>query len=110
MQKEEKEQELTEEMKEILVVKEELQEVFHQMISASIVKELVIGLRIVLKKEVEEVEVVQETEETEIEIEVLEEIEIEVIELTEVTEVTEMIEKEVTEGIEETEEIAVIVI
>lgn len=106
MLKEEKEQEPTEGMIEIFLAKEELLEDFHQMISASIVREQAIGLRIVLREEAEEVEVVQEKEVTGIGTEVSE-----VIKLIEVIEVTETIEE--TEGIDEIlekEEIEVIVI
>lgn len=103
MQKEEKEQGITEGMIEIFLAKEGLQEDFHQMISASIVKELAIGQRIVLKEDAEMVEVVQEKGETETEIEVSEVIE--VIEGTETIEETEGID-----GIQEKEEIEAIVI
>jgi hypothetical protein len=87
MLKEEKEQEITEGMIEIFLAKEGLQEGFHQMISASIVREQAIGLRIVLRGEAEGVEVDQEKEVTEIETEVSE-----VIEVKEVTETIEVIE------------------
>lgn len=103
MQKEEKEQEITEGMIEIFLAKEGLQGDFHQMISASIVKELAIGQRIVLKEDAEMVEVVQEKGVTETEIEVSEVIE--VIEGTETIEETEGID-----GIQEKEEIEAIVI
>lgn len=106
MLKEEKEQEITEGMIEIFLAKEGLQEDFHQMISASIVRELAIGQRIVLKGDAEMVEVVQEKGVTETEIEVSEVIEvIEVIEKTETIEETEEID-----GIQEKEEIEAIVI
>ena len=112
MQREEKEQEITEGKIEIFLTKEGLKEGFHQMISASIVRELAIGLRIVLRGEAEEVEVVQEKEVIGIGTEVSEVIElIELIEVIEVIEATEPIEE--TEGIEEIqekEEIEVIVI
>jgi len=101
MQKEEKEQEITEGMIEIFLAKEGLQGDFHQMISASIVKELVIGQRIVLKGDAEMVEVVQEKGVTEIEVSEV----IEVIEGTETIEETEGID-----GIQEKEEIEAIVI
>jgi hypothetical protein len=87
MQKEEKEQEITEGMIEISLAKEGLQGDFHQMISASTVRELAIGQKIVLKEDAEMVEVVQEKEVTGTE--------------TEVSEVIEAIEE--TEMIEETE-------
>ena len=103
MQKEEKEQEITEGMIEIFLAKEGLQGDFHQMISASIVRELAIGQRIVLKGDAEMVEVVQEKGVTETEIEVSEVIE--VIEGTETIEETEGID-----GIQEKEEIEAIVI
>ena len=92
MQKEEKEQEIVEGMIEIFLVKEGLQGDFHRMINVSIVRELVIGQRIVLKGDAEMVEVVQEKEVTGTEIEVLE-----VIEVTEETETIE--ETEEIEGI-----------
>jgi len=87
MQKEEKEQEITEGMIEISLAKEGLRGDFHQMISASTVRELAIGQKIVLKEDAEMVEVVQEKEVTGTE--------------TEVSEVIEAIEE--TEMIEETE-------
>ena len=91
MQREEKEQEITEGKIEIFLAKEGLQGGFHQMISASIVRELAIGLRIVLRGEQEEAEVGQETE----------------VIGTEASEVIEEIEEiEVIEAIEETEGIA----
>lgn len=93
MQKEEKEQETTEGMIEIFLAKEGLQGDFHQMISASIVKELAIGQRIVLKGDAEIIEVVQDKGVTETEIDVSEVIEvIEVIERTETIEYTEGID------------------
>ena len=71
--------------------REELPEAFHQMISASTVRGLAIGLRIVLRGEQEEAEVGQETE----------------VIGTEASEVIEEIEEiEVIEAIEETEGIA----
>jgi ACT domain-containing protein len=90
MQREEKEQEITEGMIEIFLAKEGLQEGFHQMISASTVRELAIGQKIVLKEDAEMVEVVQEKEVTGTEIEVSE--------VIEAIEETEMIEE--TEGID----------
>ena len=86
MQREGREQGIIEGMREI--PREELPEAFHQMISASTVRGLAIGLRIVLRGEQEEAEVGQETEVIGIEAsEVIEEIEeIEVIEAIEETE------------------------
>ena len=86
MQREGREQGIIEGMREI--PREELPEAFHQMISASTVRGLAIGLRIVLRGEQEEAEVGQETEVIGTEAsEVIEEIEeIEVIEAIEGTE------------------------
>jgi hypothetical protein len=86
MQREGREQGIIGGMREI--PREELPEAFHQMISASTVRGLAIGLRIVLRGEQEEAEVGQETEvigtEASEEIEEIEEIEvIEAIEGTE---------------------------
>ena len=89
MQREGREQGIIEGMREI--PREELPEAFHQMISASTVRGLAIGLRIVLRGEQEEAEVGQETE----------------VIGTEASEVIEEIEEiEVIEAIEETEGIA----
>jgi hypothetical protein len=88
MQKEENEQEIAEGMIEIFLAKEELQGDFHQMISALIVRELVIGRRIVLKGDAEMAEVVQEIGVKGTEIEVSE-----VIEVIEETETIEVIEE-----------------
>jgi hypothetical protein len=86
MQREGREQGIIGGMREI--PREELPEAFHQMISASTVRGLAIGLRIVLRGEQEEAEVGQETEVIGTEAsEVIEEIEeIEVIEAIEGTE------------------------
>ena len=86
MQREGREQGIIEGMREI--PREELPEAFHQMISASTVRGLAIGLRIVLRGEQEEEEVGQETEVIGTEAsEVIEEIEeIEEIEVIEGTE------------------------
>ena len=83
MQREGREQGIIGGMREI--PREELPEAFHQMISASTVRGLAIGLRIVLRGEQEEAEVGQETEVIGTEAsEVIEEIEvIEAIEGTE---------------------------
>ena len=62
MQREGREQGIIGGMREI--PREELPEAFHQMISASTVRGLAIGLRIVLRGEQEEAEVGQETETT----------------------------------------------
>ena len=89
MQREGREQGIIEGMREI--PREELPEAFHQMISASTVRGLAIGLRIVLRGEQEEAEVGQETE----------------VIGTEASEVIEEIEEiEVIEAIDETEGIA----
>ena len=89
MQREGREQGIIEGMREI--PREELPEAFHQMISASTVRGLAIGLRIVLRGEQEEAEVGQETE----------------VIGTEASEVIEEIEEiEEIEAIEETEGIA----
>ena len=89
MQREGREQGIIERMRQI--PREELPEAFHQMISASTVRGLAIGLRIVLRGEQEEAEVGQETE----------------VIGTEASEVIEEIEEiEVIEAIEETEGIA----
>ena len=89
MQREGREQGIIEGMRES--PREELPEAFHQMISASTVRGLAIGLRIVLRGEQEEAEVGQETE----------------VIGTEASEVIEEIEEiEVIEAIEETEGIA----
>ena len=89
MQREGREQGIIGGMREI--PREELPEAFHQMISASTVRGLAIGLRIVLRGEQEEAEVGQETE----------------VIGTEASEVIEEIEEiEVIEAIEETEGIA----
>ena len=99
MQREGREQGIIGGMREI--PREELPEAFHQMISASTVRGLAIGLRIVLRGEQEEAEVGQETEVIGTEAsEVIEEIE----------EIEEIEAIEGTEGIAGINQIEVIVI
>lgn len=85
------------------MAREERPEGFHPMISVLTVRELAIGLRIVLRREAEEVDRGQGREEIE-ETGVSEEM----IELIEATEETETIETEVIAGIIEMEEVIVI--